>query len=115
MSKHTPGPWKFNGQNESYNDPITSLGGTGPYPPVVFEAVEHTSRYVGLVGQYAVVFYNEHDIPIIEQSPEMYDLLLKLSRCVAYGEGGTIQVLNWQMLEDVLQGGYAIYQEVEGI
>ena len=55
------------------------------------------------------------DGALTAKSPEMYDLLLQLSRCVVYGEGGTIQVIDWQMLEEVLRGGYAIYQEVEKI
>ena len=93
MSKHTPGPWHYDeGRGEIYTYNID-----GHHDVLAHEIAR------------------DDDGDLLAKSPDMYDLIMKLSRCVVYGEGGTIEVRDWDGLEDVLQVGNAIYQEVEGI
>ena len=94
MSKHTPGPY--------YYDPP-------PHGEWIYRIDSETGVTEGIA--YDVCKY---DGPLLAKAPDMYDLIMKLSRCVVYVEGGTIMVRDWQMLEEVLRAGYAIYQEVEG-
>ena len=102
MSKHTPGPWRTTTHNDRK---IVGADNIKVAVGVVMEGTRNKRTKEEAVS----------NARLIAKAPEMYDLILQLSRCVVYGEGGTIEVRDWQMLEDVLQGGYAIYQEVEGI
>lgn len=95
MSKHTPGPWlNWNGNPWMINS----------------ECGKRIARFYINDMPYEESVENAN---LAKKAPEMYDLIMKLSRCVVYGEGGTIEVRDWGGLEAVLQAGNAIYQEVE--
>lgn len=93
MSKHTPGPWHYDDRRgEIY---IYDIDGH-------HDVLAHEVK-------------RDDDGDLLAKAPEMYDLIMKLSRCIVYGEGGTIEVRDWGGLEAVLRAGNVIYQEVEGI
>ena len=79
------------------------------------EPWDHESETEAEFSEYRRIDKLEILQRIKEKAPEMYDLIMKLSRCVVYGEGGTIEVRDWNGLEAVLRAGNAIYQEVEGL